>query len=343
MRDSLKPRHLLCWLAWLYAGLLVAWWVLHTWTGDHLWWLALMSFFAPYLFLPLLPLALLGMIVRVSWRYWVALLVGGLLFFGEYGMFFVPRPVVHAADGIPFTVMTFNLWGSSQSATAVAEVVAHEQPDLILLQELTPSMAEGMGAALAVDYPYQLTDFSQPEREALGIFSRYPLTDVTATVSPALSEFVLVAEVAMPGRAMTVYNVRTDSTNLFAYYEDGLAIPEQVRHSFARREQEMRDLVTDVSRRQTPVIVAGDFNMTDQTMAYVVLTRTLKDAHREAGWGLGHSFPAYQGCYRGLLPIFPRIMRIDMVFHSPELGALASHVSPFYAESDHRPIVVTLQ
>ena len=71
-------------LVWGYAGLLGGWWVLHLALGDRLWWVALLSVFAPYLFAPLVLLAPLGLI-RPRARYWSAILVALAILWAEYG------------------------------------------------------------------------------------------------------------------------------------------------------------------------------------------------------------------------------------------------------------------
>ena len=47
---------------WLYVSLLAVWFVLHISLGDRVWWIALVSIFAPYLFLPLTLLVPLGLV-----------------------------------------------------------------------------------------------------------------------------------------------------------------------------------------------------------------------------------------------------------------------------------------
>lgn len=89
------------------------------------------------------------------------------------------------------------------------------------------------------------------------------------------------------------------------------------------------------------MIVVGDFNSTDQSEVYQLLGRVLTDAHRAVGWGLGHTFPAYAGSFRGI-PILPWQMRIDMIFYSDEFAALRSQVGPTYGESDHLPVLAQL-
>ena len=145
----------------------------------------------------------------------------------------------------------------------------------------------------------------------------------------------------MDDRTLTLYNVHLDATVVFRYLELGDSVAEGVRSSFDARERQVSLLIGDLARRRGPVVVVGDFNTTDQSVAYSALARHLKDAHREAGRGFGHTFPAYMGRFRGI-PIFPRLVRVDMGFCSPEFTALGSRVLPEHGESDHLPVLVRL-
>ena len=71
------------------------------------------------------------------------------------------------------------------------------------------------------------------------------------------------------------------------------------------------------------------------------MTGPLADAHQEAGWGLGHTFPAYGGRYLGI-PIVPRQVRLDMILHTGDLVALDSRVGADPGASDHMPVLAEL-
>ena len=75
-------------------------------------------------------------------------------------------------------------------------------------------------------------------------------------------------------------------------------------------------------------------DLTDQQGLYAPLTRHLRDAHHESGWGMGFTFTRFP---RFGLPMW----RIDYVFHSPDLVALSTAVED-YGGSDHRPVIVRL-
>ena len=92
-----------------------------------------------------------------------------------------------------------------------------------------------------------------------------------------------------------------------------------------------------VNEARGPIILMGDFNLTDQTRHYSQITRTLTDVYREAGWGLGHTFPA-----GGFYPRVPLpLIRIDYIFHSRELAGLEARTGDSVG-SDHIPVIARL-
>ena len=96
----------------------------------------------------------------------------------------------------------------------------------------------------------------------------------------------------------------------------------------------MRDILTRVDQIEGPLVVLGDFNLTDQQSLYPALTRRLRDAHRDSGWGLGFTFTRFPSIG---LPMW----RIDYVFHSTHLVAVRTTVGN-YGGSDHRPVIADL-
>jgi endonuclease/exonuclease/phosphatase (EEP) superfamily protein YafD len=322
--------------AWTYVSLLAVWFVLHLSLGDRVWWIALVSIFAPYLFSPLALLVPLGL-AKPSYRYWVAVLLAIFMFLLEYGQLFDFEATETAKTADSITVMSFNIWGYSESVETAQAIVSLGMPDVVALQELSPSMARTLAEKLGEVYPYRLLE-PKEGADGRGILSRYPLTDVSTPVSSPLGSFAQVVEIEASERVLTLYNVHLIPTMVFHYLEVNDSIAEGVRSSFDAREQQVIQLVSELARRRRPVIVAGDLNTTDQSDAYSVLARHLKDAYREVGRGFGHTFPAYIGSFRGI-PIIPRTVRVDMIFYSSEFIALDSQVVREYGESDHLPVL----
>jgi endonuclease/exonuclease/phosphatase family metal-dependent hydrolase len=65
------------------------------------------------------------------------------------------------------------------------------------------------------------------------------------------------------------------------------------------------------------------------------------DAFREAGWGLGITWPNGYGNF--LTRLLPPMIRIDYVFYDPDVfNSAQAHVIPNSGGSDHFPVVATL-
>jgi vancomycin resistance protein VanJ len=321
---------------WLYGAGIVLWFLLHLVIGDRLGWLALVSTFAPYLFWPL-PF-MLAVTLVAGRRAWLPMLLAVLVFAVEYGALFDfglldRRP----AEGEPVTILSFNTWGYSESPETAQAIVASGTPDIVLLQELSGEIAAVIDRDLAGTYPYRLLEPANRK----GILSRYPLTDANGSLPSDVRWFTQAAEVDVGGQRLTVYNVHLYATTVLSDLAAGRSVADGLAGGAAAREEQATALAQDVASRAGPVIVAGDLNATDQSRAYALLTAHLDDAHRQAGSGFGHTFPAYRGSFHGL-PILPRAVRIDMILYSSELQAVESRVVPEHGESDHNPVWATL-
>ena len=323
-------------IVWLYGAGIVLWFLLHLTIGDRLGWLALVSTFAPYLFWPL-PIALIVTLV-VGRRAWLPMLLAVLVFAIEYGTLFDFGLLDRTpAEGEPITVVSFNSWGYSESPETAQAIVASGTPDIVVLQELSSATAAVIDRDLAGIYPYRLMEPANRK----GILSRYPLTDASDSLPSDLRWFTQTAEVDIGGLHVTVYNVHLYATTVLSDLAAGRSVVDGLAGGAAAREEQAAALAQDVAARAGPVIVAGDLNTTDQSTAYALLTRHLDDAHRQAGSGFGHTFPAYRGSFHGV-PILPRAVRIDMILYSSDFQAVESRVVPEHGESDHNPVWATL-
>jgi endonuclease/exonuclease/phosphatase family metal-dependent hydrolase len=87
--------------------------------------------------------------------------------------------------------------------------------------------------------------------------------------------------------------------------------------------------------------VGGDFNTTDQSEGYHLLAQHLKNAHWEAGWGFGFSFPANQPRFKRI-PILTPVVRIDHIFYSSHFLAHSATTLSDSGGSDHLPVIAEL-
>jgi vancomycin resistance protein VanJ len=238
-----------------------------------------------------------------------------------------------AETGIELTVATFNIHASSSDPVRIAEAIAALDADIVGVQELNATHAAVLHDDLAREFPYQYQFRSiRPTggETNVGILSRYPLIAVER-YTPRRSY----------GRSVRAL-LDVEEITVSVYLEH----PKSPRNAFSpiaydpwQRDLRIGDLVDTLPDDPNPVLVLCDCNMTDQTAAYRSLDALLVDSFREAGWGLGFTFPAHPIAN---LPITIPVLRIDYVWHSDQFIATDAYADNDSGTSDHFPVVVRL-
>jgi vancomycin resistance protein VanJ len=98
----------------------------------------------------------------------------------------------------------------------------------------------------------------------------------------------------------------------------------------------MEELFQRMSQDSGPMIVLGDFNMTSHFESYKRMTQNFKDAFREAGNGLGFTYP------NGTRFPVPPIIRLDYIFYNDAFQAVNAQRWGTSGSSDHRPVLAAL-
>jgi endonuclease/exonuclease/phosphatase (EEP) superfamily protein YafD len=325
-------------LALAHAALLLGWVAVHALLGDNRWWSFLLNTFALYLFIPLavtVPVALL--LRRFLLR--ACALFGTVLFLVTYGGLFVP-PALRAApplDAPRLTAMTFNVHVTNQHPDGVVAAIRRAGADVVGLQEVNPSVAWALRRDLAARYPYQVLG-APGASSTLAVLSRYPLQPTGITLPGQWNDVPLVVRLRFGGTTITVLDAHPVST---------LLTRAQIRAETQERAYTARVIADFVRAQRGPVLLLADFNATDQSTPYRIVTHVLGDAWREGGVGFGHTFPGDHSFEQSR----PRVrdwfvlrwlVRIDYVFHSRQWRTVEAHIGPWDGTSDHRPVCATL-
>ncbi len=194
------------------------------------------------------------------------------------------------------------------------------------------------------EYPYQILD-PHDGVAGLGVISRYPLHLSTDTLPGRWIGAPQILQLDWQGTPVTILHVHTIPTTAFI---DFIRAPQSIEASIRNREDNMRALAAYVAaHRNEPIIATGDFNMTDQNTSYRIIASELRDTWREAGWGLGHTFPSTN---LNAMPLpslantspFMWLVRIDYIFHSSHWRAVSADLGNWDGQSDHRPVIAEL-
>lgn len=320
-----------------YAAAVVGWQALRLAYGDRWWWLAVANTLSLYLLLPSAvawPLALLSRRRLAVAGATVPLIV----LLASYGGLFLPQIGAGQAEGgARLRVMTANVLYLTDEGAAIEPLIRAESPDVICLQELNPRLAQDLTARLGKDYPYY-TLLPEEDTSGLGLFSRYPLHDVEEIPDPAWRHGAQAAAITVAGRPVLVLNVHAVPL-VFAFHRGNSTADMEER--YRECEEEARLWRDRVARHDGPAIVAGDLNAVDQNLSYRLLAAELQDAHRQAGQGLGHTWPAYRG-WMERVPVVARMWRVDYVLASEEWQVVSSRVGQVGGAADHLPVVADL-
>ncbi len=294
--------------------------------------LLLLGYATPYLFVPLVPLLLVALLARSRVGVAGCLLVLAL-FLADYGELFLPRFGPAPPPGARRLVaMTFNLGPNRSTPAQLVAAIAAEDADVVAVEEVYPSAARAFRTELGQRYPYTIL---QPGRHEIGLLSRHPIGAQEWFRPAGFGREALHASLDVGGQPLEVFVIHP--------LPPGIAWLRTTRMPIGLFEggldQQMADVAARAGALAAPVVVLGDFNMGDQTHAYAALASRLRDAYREAGWGMGFTFPVGLRLDGRAVP--GPLVRIDYVFHSTALQATRARVG-CRGSSDHCYVVADL-
>ncbi|MYR10858.1 MULTISPECIES: endonuclease/exonuclease/phosphatase family protein [Streptomyces] len=210
------------------------------------------------------------------------------------------------------TVVSHNVNEGNTDPAGTARSLVGAGADILALEELSDASATVYSRELAAAFPHHAVI------GGVGIWSRYPLSDVEAVPIMPWTR-ALRATARTPDGPVAVYAAHLASVRVSA-----------AGFTTDRRDAAARELAAALRAEPAPrVVLLGDFNGTYLDGALAPVTSQLRSAQREAGDGLGFTWPA----------AFP-VVRIDDVLVRG-MTPRAAWTLPATG-SDHLPVAATL-
>lgn len=296
--------------------------ILRALSGEQLTVVALFNSFLHLLILPallLLPLSLLFrrrlLVVELAAPFLMALLA--------YAPLFWPQTTAAQPESPRLSLLSYNINTANHQIEPVIQIIRESNADVVAIQELSPWMAEAIDAQLAADYPYRALH-PQADFSGQGVLSRYPIrSDDFWQINLGHQR----VELDWNGQPLVLFNVHP------VHPLRGL------RYDGESRAEEVTDVLDRAGLETLPVVIAGDFNMTDFSADYARVAQLYSDSFREVGWGMGFTFPEFANVTGIALP---PIARIDYIFYNADFQALEAQVIAQSGGSDHRPLFAVL-
>lgn len=272
-----------------------------------------------WIYLPAYPVAALA----GAFRRWAILGMAGVAVafhlawvLPDYGP---AEDIPAGADSAPrLRLMTANVFFGNEDFSGIASEILEVDPDVLFLQEFGAVLqAELRESGVEARYPYREVVY---ENRYFGssMYSKFPLSDVSSV--DAGGRPLLRATVQVGGIDVRLYELHPTS-------------PAFGRHLARDWNDGWKVITAELAAESGPVIVAGDFNMTQHHKWYGVLKGDgFDNCHEERGRGNATSWPQQ----RKLRPV-----RIDQVFHSDEVVCLSIREGRGEG-SDHKPLIAEL-
>jgi endonuclease/exonuclease/phosphatase (EEP) superfamily protein YafD len=305
-------------LAWLVTAPLLGVALLRLLAHDATMELVVLNAMTPWLYLP----AWCSLAIGLVFQRWTLARAAGVvaclhvLWLDPRGLIASPEPRP-GPGAVTLRVMSANLLMVNDDLEGISGEIMSNHPDLLLVQELTPSWMQRFEAPeVRAILPHRV-GIPQADSFGIGIYSRLPasISQLDLSGLPALR-----AELIVSGKRLSVLNVHT--------------LPPRTP-LYTRTWNQMMSQVCELVRSEPgPLLLAGDLNATSQARWYRELQAlALRGAHEDRGRGLAVTWP------NGLMPYPP--IRLDHLLVSPQIQVL--EVSEGVGRgSDHRPIIASI-
>lgn len=222
--------------------------------------------------------------------------------------------------GLQLRVMTQNLLFGEADASALVARVRAEQPDVLMLTELTPDAVRRLDAAGLADLMPHRTLAPQDHASGSGLYSTRDLIEPSTVPGTAFA--AVQARIDLGGKRITVAAVHPTPPQMTAWAADHAALRSRFGPQLAAGE---------------PVVLAGDFNATVFNEPFRRLLQAgFVDAATAGSWAWqGQTWPTDRRPW-------PPVIRIDHVL-GPR-GTVVERVATYpLAGSDHRGLMATLR
>lgn len=298
--------------------------------------LALAEVGAPFLFVSVLPFGLPAVLrlpsTAVRSRRWRAVLRGSIALavavaVVRFGPVWFSLPSADGS-GTHIGVTSWNLETGEADPVAVVQQLRAAPTGVVSIQELAPLDADPVRAdtVIRARFPYQLL-YPRDGSLGMGLLSSYPIIESgRITDDPPVIWALLDL-----GEGRTLHVVAAHPLPVDWHTLGTSPIP--VDYDATPRDAQiltLRRTVDLLLAGGQPLILAGDFNVTDREPAYGDLAGGLLDAHLEVGLGPGSTWRPDEIKW---LPL--GVLRIDMAFGGNGVRPVSMTVDCTPRGSDH--------
>jgi endonuclease/exonuclease/phosphatase (EEP) superfamily protein YafD len=214
-------------------------------------------------------------------------------------------------------LLDMNLFCENRQYERVAREIEKYNPDVIVVEELTPEMFHLMQPALKA-YPYRVCSMRTDEY-GIGIISKYQLSNSNANVLSLPRSYLISSQVHVGQSSVTVAGIHV--------------LPETSAFSADTDTTILAGLKKFAGDNASRLILVGDFNATPFSALFHQLLHSGHFVDSERGFGLQPSWP-YLGVGMLMIPL-------DHCLTTPDCSVVSRSTGDFIG-SDHLPLFLRI-
>ena len=275
---------------------------------------------------------------RQLWLSTVVLIMGYFLL-GNFFRFKLAEEEVKEMDLsiMSYNVRAFNRYDLLNDPSAegrIMEFISSENPDILCIQEFSRIK----DSQLKKMYPFNyFTRYKSSEkRSTQAIYSKYPIINSGSLDFPDSGNNAIFADIVVTKDTFRLYNLHLESHKIIPSVsrlsnEPKGRLLKRLSKSFAKQGEQAHLVQKHIEATPFRKIVCGDFNNTQFSNVYKVITGDMNDSFMEQGTGYGRTFN---------FRYYP--LRIDFIL-ADEAFEITAHKNFDIKLSDHFPVMAAIK
>ncbi|MGD1946844.1 MAG: endonuclease/exonuclease/phosphatase family protein [Croceivirga sp.] len=262
-----------------------------------------------------------------------SLFVMGLSYY-VFGNFYKGGQDAKSKEG-DFTVMSYNAMGFNRfdqinmphAGDSISAFIIEKSPDIVCLQEHARSRKKQL-----MQYRYLSETPRNSSRSIQAIFSKYPIIGRGSLNLPESTNNIIFADVAINNDTIRVYNVHLESFKIVPNDTDisskaSEKVYQRIKSTITTQRRQAKLLREHISASPFSALVCGDFNNTQFSRVFRLVSEGMEDSFQVMGNGMGKTYSV-----KGVP------LRIDYILAENRFEFLG-HWNYEKKYSDHEPVM----
>lgn len=261
-----------------------------------------------------------------------ALRISLLLLLVEWGWVAVNKTSLddNVAD-TELSLMSYNVFFKNRLPDGVVKVIKRSDPDILVVQELTPQWKSILGNSIGHDYRFQKL-IPMRGTHGIGIYSKHPIVAQTVCNNKSNRPFAQVIELKIKSKLIQLINVHLASPGVAVENPDNFM--ELYENNYNTRANQIREISSIINKSETRFdaqILIGDLNTTSYEPIFRDAEKEWCDLNQEVGEKFNFTFPNSSKIdplltldyilLRGIvLPVKFKVLRSGTSDHFPIIG-----------------------